>query len=90
LAFRDVEDALISVRAFRAELAARNRQVKAARNAARLSRARYDGGSVDFLEVLDSERNLLDAELAESAAHRAAVVALVRLYEALGGGWSEQ
>ena len=90
LAFREVEDALISVRAFRAELAARNRQVKAARNAARLSRARYDSGSVDFLEVLDSERNLLDAELEESAAHRAAVVALVRLYEALGGGWSEQ
>jgi len=87
-AFREVEDALINVRAFRAELAARNRQVNAARNAARLSHARYDAGSVDFLEVLDSERNLLDAELAESAARRAAVVALVRLYEALGGGWT--
>jgi len=89
-AFREVEDALISVRAYRAELAARNRQVQAARNAARLSNARYDAGSVDFLEVLDSERNAFDAELAESSARQAAVVSMVRLYEALGRGWSQQ
>lgn len=87
-AFREVEDALISVRSYRTELAARIRQVNAARNAARLSRARYDAGNVDFLEVLDSERNLFDAELVESATRQAAIVALVRLYEALGGGWT--
>ena len=87
-AFREVEDALVAMRTLKDEHAARARQVIAARNAARLSRARYDGGTVGFLEVLDAERNLFDAELAESATRQAAIVALVRLYEALGGGWT--
>ncbi|MCP5060410.1 MAG: TolC family protein [bacterium] len=87
-AFREVEDALIAVRSLRAEHAARGRQVRAARNAARLSRARYDGGVVDYLEVLESERSLFTAELDESATRQAALTALVGLYQALGGGWT--
>ena len=62
----------------------------AARTAARLSRARYDGGVVDFLEVLDSERSLFTAELDESATLQQALNAVVQLYQALGGGWSVQ
>ena len=58
--------ALVAVRTLRVEYAARARQVKAARNAARLSRARYDAGVVDYLEVLDTERTLFNSELAES------------------------
>lgn len=87
-AFREVEDGLVAVRTLRVEHAARGRQVRAARNAARLSRARYDGGVVDYLEVLDSERSLFNAELDESATRQAALVALVRLYQVLGGGWT--
>jgi multidrug efflux system outer membrane protein len=86
-AFREVEDALVAVRTFRAEHAARERQVVAARNAARLSRARYDGGVVDYLEVLDSERSLFTAELGESSARQQSLTAVVLLYKALGGGW---
>ena len=66
-AFREVEDSLIAITTLRRERAARQRQVAAARNAARLSQARYDGGIVDYLEVLDSERTLFNAELSESA-----------------------
>jgi len=87
-AFREVEDALVSMRTFRQEHAARQRQVRAARNASRLSRARYDAGVVDYLEVLDSERSLFQAELDESATLRESLDAVVRLYEALGGGWT--
>lgn len=86
-AFREVEDALIAVRTLRAEQQARSREVVASRSAARLSRARYDAGTVDYLEVLDSERSLFTAELEESAARQAVLAALVGLYEALGGGW---
>jgi multidrug efflux system outer membrane protein len=43
-AFAEVEDAPVAVRAYRAEHDARLRQVNAARSAAVLSRARYDGG----------------------------------------------
>ena len=89
-AFREVEDSLIGIATLRREHAARARQVEAAAGAARLSRARYDGGVVDYLEVLDSERSLFDAELAESAVRREALVAYVTLYKALGGGWSQE
>jgi multidrug efflux system outer membrane protein len=89
-AFREIEDALVAIETLRKEQAARARQVEAAANAARLSRARYDGGVVDYLEVLDSERTLFDAELAESAIRREALVAFVTLYKALGGGWSPE
>lgn len=88
-AFREVEDALVAIETFQNEHAARRRQVAAAASAARLSRARYDGGVVDYLEVLDSERSLFDAELAESSVRRQALTSLVDLYAALGGGWQD-
>lgn len=86
-ALRDVDDALTGIRTFRDEHMARVRQLAAARNAARLSRARYDGGVVSYLEVLDSERSLFDAELFESATRQLQLTSVVILYRALGGGW---
>lgn len=86
--FREVEDALVAVRTYNTENAAQTRRALAARNAARLSRARYDGGVVDYLEVLDSERTLFNAELAQSETMQLYFNAIVRLYKALGGGWS--
>jgi multidrug efflux system outer membrane protein len=86
-AFREVENAIVATETFRTEFSARSRQVTAAANAARLSRARYDAGVVDYLEVLDSERTLFDAELRHSRAHRSVLSSFVSLYKALGGGW---
>jgi multidrug efflux system outer membrane protein len=43
---------------------------------------------VDYLEVLDSERSLFEAELEQSATLRAYFDAIVELYKALGGGWT--
>ena len=86
-AFREVEDALVAIRTLRDESAAREMQTRAARNAAFLSMARYNGGVTSFLEVLDTERSLFQAEIAASAVRRARLVAIVDLYKALGGGW---
>ena len=88
--FREVEDALVSVRTYRDEHDAQSRRALAATNAARLSRARYDGGVVDYLEVLDTERTLFNAELAQSETLQLYYSAIVRLFGALGGGWSVQ
>jgi multidrug efflux system outer membrane protein len=88
-AFREVENSLVAVGTAREEYAARHRQMEAAASVVKLSEARYDGGVVDYLEVLDSERTLFDAQLQESATRRAALVAFVDLYKALGGGWVE-
>ena len=86
-AFREVEDSLVAIRTYRAEHTAREMQMNSARNAAMLSRARYDGGVTSFLEVLDSERSLFRAEIAASATWRARQTSIVDLYRALGGGW---
>jgi multidrug efflux system outer membrane protein len=78
-AFREVEDALVAVRTYRAEHEARRRQVAAARSAATLSRARYDGGVTSYLEVLDTERSLFNAELTESQTLRLYINAIIEL-----------
>ena len=86
-AFSEVEDALIAVNTYAVEYAARNRQVEAVRAATRLSRERYDSGFTNYLEVLDTERTLLDAELQASTTLQRQLQATVQLYKALGGGW---
>jgi multidrug efflux system outer membrane protein len=89
-AFSEVEDALVAVRTYRDEHAARQRQVEAANNAARLSRARYNGGVTSYLEVLVTEQSQFSAELAESQTLRLYLNAIIELYKALGGGWVAQ
>jgi multidrug efflux system outer membrane protein len=86
-AFREVDDALVDVSTYSRETQSRLRQMEAAKNAAKLSRARYDGGQTGYLEVLETERSLFNAELDASAAWRNELSAYVYLYKALGGGW---
>ncbi|MNS07604.1 Outer membrane protein OprM precursor [compost metagenome] len=87
IAFSDVETSLKAVNTYQDEYAARNREVTANRNIARLSRARYDGGFTTFLEVLESERQLYESELQKSITKQNQLSATVQLYKALGGGW---
>jgi len=87
-ALREVEDALAGVRWYREELAAREFQLRAAQSASDLSWARYNGGVTSYLEVLDSDRSLFDAQLAASEIRRRELVSIVGLYKALGGGWA--
>ena len=86
-ATREVEDSLVGIRFYRDEYIARAMQVKAAKSASVLSRARYDGGITDYLEVLDSDRSLFDAQLQASSTSRLELVSIVKLYKSLGGGW---
>jgi multidrug efflux system outer membrane protein len=86
-AFGEVEDALIAVNTYAREYEARARQVEASRGATRLARERYDSGYTNYLEVLDNERTLLDAELQASTTLQRQLQATVMLYKALGGGW---
>jgi len=86
-AFREVDDALIDIQTYRTEYGARLRQKEAAINAATLSRARYDGGQTAYLEVLETERSMFNAELDASAVRRYLLSSYIYLYKALGGGW---
>lgn len=57
------------------------------RDAVRLARIRYGGGVSSYLEVLDTETRLFDAELSRVLAAAGERVVVVQLYKALGGGW---
>jgi multidrug efflux system outer membrane protein len=53
----------------------------------RLSITRYQGGTTTYLEVLDGQRSLFNAQLTLAAARGNEYQSLVQLYRALGGGW---
>ena len=88
-AWREVVDALIAYRKEEQRRARLAEQVEHSRNTLSLSRTRYEAGVTDFLTVLDAERTLLGAELAEAQSIAAVSIDVVQLYKALGGGWEQ-
>ena len=89
-AFRETEDALVGQSKLREQLTVQARRVKALRGYARLARLRYDNGYTSFLEVLDAERSLFNAELDYARNQGDLFQSLVNLYKAMGGGWVVQ
>ena len=89
-AFQEVDDALISSVKRREELAAQGRRVKALQDYSRFANIRYDEGQVSYIEVLDSERRLFDAELLHTESMNDVYASLVSLYKAMGGGWIQE
>jgi len=86
-AFKEVEDALISIQTYREELLAQQMRNDAAVNAEFLSGERYDKGQTSYLEVLESQRQSFDAQLQYSETRKELLNAHIALYKALGGGW---
>ena len=86
-AFADVDDALVATVKTTQRTGAQQAQVEALRRYATLSRKRYEGGYSSYLEVLDAETSLFNAELLQSQGERDRLLAHVDLYKALGGGW---
>ena len=87
-AFQEVEDALISVQKTREQREAQELQVQALESSLRLAELRYQGGRASYLDLLTVQRSLFDAELALAKTRRNQLVSVVKLYKALGGGWS--
>jgi len=88
-AFRSVSDALVAYRKTREFRAEQELLFQSAQDAARLSQMRYTGGATGYLEVLTNETNAFSAELGLAQARLNELLALVQLYEALGGGWQQ-
>jgi len=86
--FREVADALATVRQAAASEADQADRVRAANQALRLANLRYEAGYSAFLEVLDAQRTKNDAELALIRNRQTLLAADVDLMRALGGGWS--
>jgi multidrug efflux system outer membrane protein len=89
VALQDVADASGAVLRQRDVRAAYEAQVKATTEGAKLALARYEGGVSSYLEVLDAQRQLFQAQLNLADAVRDELTAVVQLYRALGGGWQQ-
>ncbi|MBE8727551.1 efflux transporter outer membrane subunit [Flavobacterium hungaricum] len=87
-AISEVENSLQNVAMYKEEWTARNRQVIAAQKNYDLSNARYYNGYVSYLEVLDAQRSLFEAQLSLSQLTQKQLSSMVQLYKALGGGWN--
>jgi len=87
-ALQEVEDALVAWVEEEARRQALEQAASLARSAADLARERYRSGLVDFQVVLEAQRSqiLADDNLVTSSGNVSSD--LVRLYRALGGGWT--
>ena len=89
-AFKDVRDTLAAQNAARETLSAESDRAGALEKALKVAQQRFDAGIASRLDILDVERNLLNAELARIDSERARKAALADLFKALGGGWTEK
>jgi multidrug efflux system outer membrane protein len=88
-AFRDVSNGLVSYRKNREFRVQQEHLLESAQDAARLSEVRFKAGTTDYLEVLTNETNSFSAELGLAQAQANELIALVQIYQALGGGWQQ-
>ncbi|MEO7432051.1 MAG: TolC family protein [Dokdonella sp.] len=87
LALEDTENALVRYSKARSEDEHLERAATDSAVAARLARVRYEAGAAGLFEVLDAERNQLEAQDAFADARTRAVTGAVGLYKAMAGGW---
>jgi len=86
-AFREVNDALIAHQLSRELLVIEIDRMNVYQDYLELARLQYTNGQVDYLNVLDAERNLFTAQLDVVQAETDTFLSLINLYTALGGGW---
>jgi len=86
-ALEETENALVTHARARDQLVHAADAAEASAAAAKLARVRYEGGIVDFLEVLDAERTQLQAEDQLAQTRTATATSLITVYKALGGAW---
>ncbi|MFF7709172.1 efflux transporter outer membrane subunit [Pseudomonas sp. NPDC007930] len=83
----EVEDYLVQLRTQAPEIDARQRQVAAAEESARVTLDQYDAGKIDYLDVATTQATLLSARQSLLTLVSTQMVTSVELIAALGGGW---
>lgn len=86
-AYKEVRDALVSLREYGEEEKAQGTRVDRAEKAMAVSRLRYEAGHAGYLEVLDAQRTLNEAQLSAIGVRQARLSTSIELFKALGGGW---
>jgi multidrug efflux system outer membrane protein len=86
-AFTDVDNALVAIRDTTDKLRLQRQVVTASRRAFQLSEQQLKAGTADIVTVLNTQLTLFQAEDTLWQAQLARLLAIVSLYQALGGGW---
>jgi multidrug efflux system outer membrane protein len=86
-AFADVDNALVSIRETTEKLRLQREVLAASLRAFQLSEQQLKAGTADIVTVLNTQLTLFQAEDVLWQAKLARLLAIVSLYQALGGGW---
>lgn len=87
-ALKEVENALVSYAEEQQRKQALREATEAARKAVVLAQQKFQAGLIDFSNVLEAQRSLLSFQDQLVQSEGAVTSNLVRLYKALGGGWT--
>jgi NodT family efflux transporter outer membrane factor (OMF) lipoprotein len=88
-ALHQVDDTLTDYDQEQRRLQSLNREVAASQHALTLAQERYRQGLADYLQVLTAQQSVLGAEQTQAQSLAAISTDLVKLYQALGGGWEQ-
>lgn len=86
-AFKEVDDALIAHAQSKIAVKVEELRVEDLKQYLHLATLQYENGLVDYLNVLDAERRLFDAQLDLAQSQALVFLTLVNVYKSLGGGW---
>jgi NodT family efflux transporter outer membrane factor (OMF) lipoprotein len=86
-AFADVDNALVAIRQTTERLRLQREVVASSQRAFQLAEQQLLAGTADIVTVLNTQLTLFQAEDSLSQAQLARLLAIVSLYQALGGGW---
>lgn len=89
VAFKEVEDNLADLRLLDDQIKAQDDAVSASQRASHLSKTQYTEGQVSYLDVIDSQRQVLQSQLQASHLEGTQAVSTVNLIRAIGGGWGD-
>ena len=89
IAFGEVQENLTALKLLAQEAEATTRMHDAAHRTYDYARLRYEGGVVSYLEVIESQRTLLVAELDLARLLGQRQSTMVQMIKTLGGGWHE-
>ncbi len=87
MAFKDVLDSMSALDTTTRRIDAETAHTNARSDTLQQAQLRYDAGYSNYLELLDAQRFLYQAQLDRITAKRDRLNASVSLYKALGGGW---
>ena len=87
-AIKEVEDALVASAKERERIGYINRLVENNRKAFDLSSTLYSEGEIEFLDLLVSQRSMLQSEQNQISSRQLFISHIISLYKSLGGGWT--